>query len=252
MNVKESPLAPLVTARFVKRSLVVLFLAASLTLIINQFTELDLKLADLYYDPGLKDFPWRNTWFATTVMHDWAKYLIISFGLLLFITTLSDAIYPIRKISPLARAQLRVVTLTMILAPLTVAILKHASNIHCPWSIDRYGGNQLLLKLLDWTPPGWSAGQCFPAGHASTGMWLVALAAFWLPHHPRRALLAFLGGGSVGLALGWVQQMRGAHFLTHTLATAWISSAILFALIILIARFPPLANGSLKKRKACA
>ena len=112
-------------------------------------------------------------------------------------------------------------------------------------SIDRYGGSEPLLRVLDWVPPGWHAGHCFPAGHASAGMWLAALAVFWLPHHPRRALAVFLGGSGVGLLLGWVQQMRGAHFLTHTLSTAWITSAVVLALIVVVPRLRLLAHGSL-------
>ncbi|MBK1684763.1 hypothetical protein [Rhodoferax fermentans] len=43
--------------------------------------------------------------------------------------------------------------------------------------------------------------------------------------------LAFCGGLSVGLTMGWVQQMRGMHFLSHTLATAWLSTVLLFAML---------------------
>jgi len=67
-------------------------------------------------------------------------------------------------------------------------------------------------------------------------MWLAALAVLWLPHSPRKALLAYAGGASVGLLLGWVQQMRGQHFLTHTLWTAWLTSAVLVALLAVFAR----------------
>ena len=48
---------------------------------------------------------------------------------------------------------------------------------------------------------GFHTGDCFPAGHASVAMWLVALAVFWLPHAPRRALTAYLGGLGIGMAL---------------------------------------------------
>ena len=56
-----------------------------------------------------------------------------------------------------------------------------------------------------------------------SALWLVALAVFWLPHRPRMA--AAVGGVMLafGMAVGWMQQLRGAHFLTHTLWSMWIA-----------------------------
>ena len=67
-------------------------------------------------------------------------------------------------------------------------------------------------------------------------MWLAALAAFWLPRAPGKASVVFLGGLLIGSGLGWVQQMRGQHFLTHTLWTDWLASALTVALIALFSR----------------
>ena len=79
-------------------------------------------------------------------------------------------------------------------------------------------------------------------------MWLTALVVLWLPENPQRALKAYLGGLSIGMILGWVQQMRGQHFLTHTLWTAWLASALTIALIALFSRqlFPRPALRSAK------
>ena len=115
------------------------------------------------------------------------------------------------------------------------ACLKRGSALHCPWGVDLYGGKSPFLRLLDVVPEAWQAGHCFPAGHASTAMWFSALAVLWLPENPRRATLVFLAGIGAGFILGWVQQMRGQHFLTHTLWTAWLSSALIVALIAVFA-----------------
>ncbi|MFT3847392.1 MAG: phosphatase PAP2 family protein [Propionivibrio sp.] len=114
--------------------------------------------------------------------------------------------------------------------------LKSRSNMHCPWGIDRFGGSHAYLRLLDAVPDGWQAGHCFPAGHASVAMWLSVLAVCWLPRDPRRATFAFLAGIGAGFTLGWTQQMRGQHFLTHTLWTLWLSSALVVALIAVFSR----------------
>jgi membrane-associated PAP2 superfamily phosphatase len=73
-------------------------------------------------------------------------------------------------------------------------------------------------------------GQCMPAGHASAGLWLVALAVFWLPERPRLAGAVGAAMLALGFAMGWVQQLRGAHFLSHTLWSMWIACAIVTVL----------------------
>lgn len=199
-----------------------------------QWTNIDLWLADLYYDPVRRVFPWDNTWFARDFMHGYLKNVIVWFGFLAIAATLIDLVYPLfRKIA---------------LAPPAVALRRHrfhtrtAARAHPEGVVQSAlpGGHRSLrwpraplLRLFDAVPLDWHAGHCFPAGHASAGMWLSALAVFWLPANPRKALAVFLGGLFVGLTMGWVQQMRGMHFLTHTLATAWLSTALLFAMLVL-------------------
>jgi membrane-associated PAP2 superfamily phosphatase len=110
-------------------------------------------------------------------------------------------------------------------------MLKRASVAHCPWDLARYGGDQPYLRLFDALPLGVPAGHCLPAGHASSALWLVALCVYWLPSRPGAArnvaALALLLGGLVG----WMQQLRGAHFLTHTLWSTWIACAVVLAIV---------------------
>ena len=67
-----------------------------------------------------------------------------------------------------------------------------------------------LQLLLDSVPAGIELGGCFPAGHASSALWLAGLCVWWLPRRPRMAAAVFAAGLAAGFALGWVQQMRGA------------------------------------------
>ncbi|HEX5802576.1 MAG TPA: phosphatase PAP2 family protein [Azospira sp.] len=214
--------------------------SAAAIIFLGQYTDLDLILADAYYDPARGLFPWDRTWFSRDFMHGHLKNAIVWFGFLIIGTALVDLAFPLRRLDALRRLQLRFLALAATLEPLLVRSLKDSSNLHCPVAIDLYGGSQPLLRLLDPVPAGWHPGHCFPAGHASAGMWLSALAILWLPRQPRRALAVFAGGLGVGLAMGWVQQMRGMHFLTHTLATAWLSTALLTLLLYLF-RQPLLA-----------
>ena len=224
------------------RAVMILLFTATVILFIGQYTNLDLDLANVYYDASTRSFPWDQTWFGRDLMHGYVKNVILWFGYLILAFTLIDLVIQISGVFQFSwlsvpqRARLRVVALASILEPLFIVTLKHQSNMHCPWGVDQFGGSHPFLRLLDAVPDGWQAGHCFPAGHASSAMWLSVLAVLWLPHNPKRAFFVFLGGLAVGGTLGWVQQMRGQHFFTHTLGTAWISSAIIIALIALFSR----------------
>ncbi len=216
--------------------LAILAVSALFVLALGQYADLDLWFADLYFDPASQRFPWDKTWFATTFMHGYVKNVLVWIGFLLMAGALLDLVRPFARLAPAHRAALRISALAAILEPLLISTLKRGSALHCPWGVDLYGGKSPFLRLLDAVPVDWVAGHCFPAGHASSAMWLSALAAFWLPHSPTRARDVFAFGLLAGFTLGWVQQMRGQHFLSHTLWTMWLSSALIVALLALFAR----------------
>jgi membrane-associated PAP2 superfamily phosphatase len=214
-----------------------LALAAAVMLIISigQFSNLDLIIEDYYFDAALGTFPWDKSWFADRLMHGYVKNVIIRVGYLILLIVALDSLRPWRKISPFVRARLRFVALASVLVPTTIRTIKQFSVLHCPQGIDRYGGDAPFLRLLDQVPEALKAGHCFPAGHATVGLWLAAFCVFWLPHKPRIAALVFLSGLSVGLILGWVQQMRGMHFLFHTLWAAWLASLVILLMLLAFA-----------------
>jgi len=213
-----------------------LLIALSLLLLIGQYTDIDLILADQYFDRARQTFPWDNTWFGRDLMHGWVKKIVVWSGFAIIMIAALDLALRFTWLDALRRVQIRVLALAGIIEPMVIRKLKSASVLHCPWGVDRYGGKAPFLRLLDSVPPDWQAGHCFPAGHASAGMWLCALAVLWLPHSPRKALAVYLGGLGFGLVLGWVQQMRGQHFLSHTLWTAWIASALFTLLLAIFSR----------------
>ena len=194
---------------------------------LNSYSDIDVRLADYFYDRRLHTFPWKESWFAKVFMHAWIKYGLIAAAIGTIVLCLIDLIHPIASINPYYRVRLRLLACSSALVPAAVSLMKSRSALHCPWDIDRYGGNMPYLRLLDAVPAHFQAGHCFPAGHATSGLWLAALAVFWLPHHPRKAALVYVLGLGVGLLLGWVQQMRGAHFLSHTLMSAWIATLVI-------------------------
>jgi membrane-associated PAP2 superfamily phosphatase len=66
------------------------------------------------------------------------------------------------------------------------------------------------------------SGGCFPAGHASTGFAFLGGYFAYRGSEPGRARAWLVGGLTAGLVLGLTQQMRGAHFMSHTLWSGWV------------------------------
>lgn len=211
--------------------LLYLLISALILIALNQFTNIDLILADYYFDVETKHFNWKSTWFAQQLMHVYVKDCIMLFGFALIGFVLADAVVNFNGVTSWFRKRLRFTAASAVAVPLIISLLKQQSALHCPWDEERYGGTAPYLRLLDAIPSSMQAGHCFPAGHASTGLWLAAFCVFWLPHRPRMAASVFFTGLGVGFVLGWVQQMRGAHFLSHTLWSMWIASAIIFFML---------------------
>jgi membrane-associated PAP2 superfamily phosphatase len=209
-----------------------------LILWIGRATNIDLMLADAVYDTASGAFPWRHAWLTDTFSHVILKGLLTLAAAWFILAAARDLWRPRLGRSALDRLRLRVVALSALLVPLVISTLKHASVTHCPWDLARYGGTEPYLRLFDALPLGVPAGHCLPAGHASTALWLVSLCVYWLPSRPgaarRVALLALLLGGLVG----WMQQLRGAHFLTHTLWSIWIACAVVLAIVAALQWWP--------------
>lgn len=227
---------------FIQNLVILLAIFAVLISVVQQLTNIDLRLADYFFSQAHHAFLWRDTWFASDFMHSYVKKTIILFGLCWLFLTALDAIAPWQRINKALRLRLRFVAISSVLIPLVISTFKHNSILHCPNDIVRYGGGASYLRLFDALPAGAQAGQCFPAGHASTGLWLAAICVFWLPSQPKKAVLAFIAGISAGFALGWVQQMRGEHFLSHTLWSMWLASAIIVLMLSFVPQLHPEKN----------
>lgn len=203
-----------------------LLASALLILWIGNYTDIDLNLADAMFDQTSGTFPWRHTWFAERFNHVLLKGVLIAAAIGVIAVAAWDWIRPFNAWRANTRIGMRVLALSAISVPLVISTLKQFSSSHCPWDLQRYGGDSPFIRLLELVPSGVSAGNCLPAGHASSALWLVALAVFWLPHRPRKAAVVACTLLIFGFAVGWVQQLRGAHFLTHTLWSMWITILI--------------------------
>ena len=221
----------LLPARAIRRVAAALAVAALVIFWIGRCTDVDLALADAVFDAASGVFPWRHAWLAETFSHVILKWLLMLLALGFIGRALADLAWPRAGMSGHARLRLRIVALSALLVPLAIGMLKQFSTSHCPWDLLRYGGDQPYVRLFEALPAGAVAGQCLPAGHASSALWLLSLAVYWLPARPRMAWAAATFALAFGAAVGYLQQLRGAHFMTHTLWSIWIACAIVLFLV---------------------
>ena len=81
------------------------------------------------------------------------------------------------------------------------------------------------------------SGRCFPAGHASAGFGFVAGYFAFARDAPRVARAWLVAALLAGLIFGLAQQVRGAHFMSHTLWTAWLCWCVGLAADRLVAAY---------------
>ena len=179
----------------------------------------DMAMAAWFGTPA--GFAMHNTVWFDAVFHRWphdAAWLVL-------FTFAAQMRWPMGAFAAVPRRAIGAAVLATLAALLVIQLLKHYSPTSCPWDMRAFGGHAQHLPhwrqlLLRWSDGG--GGHCFPAGSASSGFAFIAAYPFLRSHAPRLAKQWLLGFGLAGLVLGLAQQMRGAHFMSHTLWTAWL------------------------------
>jgi membrane-associated PAP2 superfamily phosphatase len=203
-----------------------------------QVSDADLAIQDHLFD--FEKGRWlvdKEAWWPTFWFHKLPKYLIIAFGVFLLLRVYVAPRW--RKwpwFRPAPLAPVWVVILCLAITPIVVAILKANTHVFCPWDVDRYGGKEIYLKTwtkYDETNRPAKCGNCWPAGHASGGFALVAVASLAVTRRGR--VMGTLAGLTVGSIMGIYQMVKGAHYLSDTLVTmllAWIIHLLLRRLLL--------------------
>jgi membrane-associated PAP2 superfamily phosphatase len=105
---------------------------------------------------------------------------------------------------------------------MAISVLKDMNATSCPWDLAEFGGNAIYVSHWNWGVFDGGVGRCFPAGHASAAFCFLP-GYFWLREKSPRAAKIWLTATLVaGFTIGLAQQIRGAHYLSHTLWTGWI------------------------------
>ena len=184
---------------------------------------LDLPLALAMGDAH--GFALRDHWLLSSGLHDggrWLSWLLAS--------ALCLGVWwpfgPLRRLDTRGRLQLATGCLA---AACLIGALKAASQTSCPWDLASFGGVAHYTSHWSSQADG-GAGHCFPAGHASSGFAFLGGYFAFRDIDPQLARRWLAAAALSGLALGLAQQLRGAHFMSHTLWTGWICWALLFTL----------------------
>jgi membrane-associated PAP2 superfamily phosphatase len=179
-------------------------------------SELDLPLAR--WMAGGHAFGLREHWIFAGVLHDGVRPLawLLALWLAAGVWAPSGILRQVRRA---ARIQWFVGTVASLLL---ISALKYSSQTSCPWDLAEFGGAGNYFSHWAWGQTDGGPGHCFPAGHASAAFAFIG--GYFAVRHaaPRRARMLAAIVLAAGLALGVAQQFRGAHFMSHTLWTAWV------------------------------
>jgi membrane-associated PAP2 superfamily phosphatase len=146
------------------------------------------------------------------------------------------------------RERLRLV-LSVLAALAAVSLLKNTSRTSCPWDLAEFGGMAHYVSHWNWRLRDGGPGRCFPAGHASAAF---AFLASWFALRrvaPHAATVWLITATVAGCVLGLAQQWRGAHYMSHTLWTAWVCWSVALAIDVIARRIHDARNARVLKRK---
>lgn len=167
-----------------------------------------------------KGFGLRNNWWLEKVLHDRARQVAVLF----YLGMLAMVWLPFGRFRSLRRMQRLEIFVGITLGLLVINLIKHYSLTSCPWDLAEFGGVARYVSHWQWGLGDGGRGQCFPGGHASAAMAFLAVCLPWLSSgmtaQRRQGLRMLVGVFALGVVLGGVQTLRGAHYPSHTLWTA--------------------------------
>jgi membrane-associated PAP2 superfamily phosphatase len=172
---------------------------------------------------GAQGFAWRESWTTRVLLHDGGRWLAALVVLLMSL----DAWRPWLQGPP--RAERAAALGVVLLCLLAVPALKRFSLSSCPWDLAEFGGVATYVSHWRWGVADGGPGACFPSGHAVAAWAFIGMHAPWRAARPRLAAAMLAASFSLGLLFSAAQVVRGAHFLSHGLWSAWMCLALTLA-----------------------
>lgn len=185
--------------------------------------QLDAALARFLFEWEGGQWALRQHPLLETIVHRGGRASVLLAWLVLFGMTIRSWRVASAMLWTRPAARLLFATLA---STLVVAWLKLATRMDCPWDLSGFGGDRLFVALFAVRPNGLGSPACFPAAHAASGYAWVALYFFFAAVRPRWRWTALGIGIAAGAVFGIAQQLRGAHFLSHDIASLAVCWAV--------------------------
>lgn len=204
-------------------------LCLALVLVVLVGGKFDRALANaVFYDPTRG---WlgagSGAWWAHGIIHSGGRWLVRV--VVLAALALWAASFVLPGVEPWRR-ELTFIVVGMFAVILITGLLKRTTNIDCPWSLEGFGGTRPYITLFGDRPDALPHAACFPGAHSGSGFALLAL-YFALRERARRwAIAALVATLIVGATFAIGQEARGAHFLSHDVASAVLAWLVLVGL----------------------
>lgn len=201
--------------------LVFIVIASSLELM-----QWDLVIAKTIYLWEGGNWALKDNWWFKEVFHTGARNFMSLITLAVLVLWLMSFVFERWKAW---RRPLTYLVITILLSVILIAIGKRLSNVECPWSLSLFGGEQAYFPIFSSHMFNPSSSECFPAGHASAGYAWLGVYFVLTKQVPR---LRWWGLGcaiALGMFFGGIQQLRGAHFISHdlwTLGICWLIAVV--------------------------
>lgn len=192
---------------------------------------LDIAISGLFFNG--QGWPLKNDFFFNVVLYKSSKIIPIGAALASVYVLVKNLIANHRGLQPDSYWIYRplYIIIAMLACVLVVWWLKASTGVYCPWSVSYFSGDHALRE------PTWSwvfqDGRCWPSGHSGTGFCLLALFFALRDKYPQLARKTLVAVLLLGTICSLTRIVQGAHFLSHTLATAlidWIICAGLYVL----------------------
>ena len=173
--------------------------------------DIDLNLIQPYIDQH-GEFYLRSDWALAKLNHNAVKYVLI----LVYVSLLVQWVMAYKNRLYTQCWEFGYFFVMAMCCTIFIGFLKSHAAHACPWDM-------VIVSQNTWR---WdfsaTAGHCFPGGQASTGFALFVGYFVYRKAQIKRAYFFLFAAIILGFAMGWAQMMRGAHFLSHNLWTAWI------------------------------
>jgi len=196
-------------------SIALLLLVATLALDMS-----GLDRTSMHWIGTADGFALRHQWWLERVLHDAMRHVATG----LYLALMLMVIWPLGPMRDLNRLERLSVVVGVTLGLLAVNWIKRNSLTSCPWELTDFGGMAQYVSHWNWVLRDGGPGHCFPGGHASAALAFLAIPLPWLSaNNPvartfgKKLMLAVV---VMGVLLGLVQTLRGAHYPSHTLWTA--------------------------------